>query len=238
MIRQRGGLILGLIIGLLVGLGLALAVALYVTKAPVPFVNKVPPRTADQDAAELERNRNWDPNAGLAGKSAPRPVEPASAPASTPGAALPPTAAKGPSLPSPTGRDPAAILAGGEVIAAPAAKPPAPKAAASAASGAVAGPGAAASAAAARSSRNTPDAFTYFVQAGAFQSSDEAEQQRAKLAILGVETKLVEREQSGRIVFRVRAGPYPKSGDAEAVRDKLIGSGVEAMLVRVERPPQ
>ena len=65
MTRQRGGLILGLIIGLLVGLGMALAVALYVTKAPVPFVNKVPPRTADQDAAEVERNRNWDPNAGL-----------------------------------------------------------------------------------------------------------------------------------------------------------------------------
>ena len=78
---QRGGLILGLIIGLLVGLGLALAVALYVTKAPVPFVNKVPPRTADQDAAEAERNKNWDPNAGLAGKQpAPKAADAASGP--------------------------------------------------------------------------------------------------------------------------------------------------------------
>ena len=59
---QRGGFVMGLIVGLLVGLALALAVALYVTKAPVPFVNKVQQRTPEQDAAEVERNKNWDPN--------------------------------------------------------------------------------------------------------------------------------------------------------------------------------
>ena len=42
---QRGGFAVGLIIGLLIGLALALGVALYVTKVPVPFVNKVPQRT-------------------------------------------------------------------------------------------------------------------------------------------------------------------------------------------------
>ena len=42
---QRGGFVIGLIIGLLIGLALALGVALYVTKVPVPFVNKVPQRT-------------------------------------------------------------------------------------------------------------------------------------------------------------------------------------------------
>ena len=41
---QRGGFAIGLIVGLLVGLALALGVALYVTKAPKPFVNKVPQR--------------------------------------------------------------------------------------------------------------------------------------------------------------------------------------------------
>ena len=51
--------------GLLVGLALALGVALYITKVPVPFINKVPQRTAEQDSAETERNRNWDPNAPL-----------------------------------------------------------------------------------------------------------------------------------------------------------------------------
>ena len=61
--KQRGGFAMGLIVGLLLGLGIALGVALYVTKAPVPFVNKLPQRTAEQDAQEAERNRNWDPNA-------------------------------------------------------------------------------------------------------------------------------------------------------------------------------
>ena len=40
--NQRGGFAVGLIIGLLIGLAMALGVALYVTKVPVPFVNKVP----------------------------------------------------------------------------------------------------------------------------------------------------------------------------------------------------
>jgi cell division protein FtsN len=66
--RQRGGTVMGIVVGLIVGLGLALAVAVYVTKVPVPFVNKVPGRTADQDAAEARKNRDWDPNAPLQGK--------------------------------------------------------------------------------------------------------------------------------------------------------------------------
>jgi cell division protein FtsN len=68
--RERGGFLLGLIIGLLVGLAGALGVALYVTKTPVPFLNKVPQRTAEQDAAEAERNKDWNPNAPLSPKSA------------------------------------------------------------------------------------------------------------------------------------------------------------------------
>src|SRR5207253_129043 len=70
---QRGGFVMGLIIGLMIGLAVALGVALYVTKVPVPFVNKVPQRTAEQDAAEAEKNKNWDPNSPLYGKNPARP---------------------------------------------------------------------------------------------------------------------------------------------------------------------
>ena len=73
----RGGFITGLVVGLLVGLGVALAVALYVTKTPVPFIDKLPQRTAEQDAAEAAKNKNWDPNAPLAGKNPARPPLPA-----------------------------------------------------------------------------------------------------------------------------------------------------------------
>ena len=54
---QRGGFAIGVVVGLLSGLVLALGVALYIAKVPVPFVNKVPGRTAEQDNAEAERNR-------------------------------------------------------------------------------------------------------------------------------------------------------------------------------------
>lgn len=204
---ERGGLVLGLIVGLLIGLALALGVALWVTKAPVPFVNKVPPRTAEQDAVEAERNKSWDPNAPLGGKPVPPRAVAASAPPAAPAASGPATA----KLPA---RDPAAILAGAAV--------PVPKAASGAADG--------------KSAKTGPDPFIYFVQAGAFQNSDDAEQRRAKVAMLGMESKLVEREQSGRTVFRVRIGPFDKQADADSAKDKLAAGDVEAVLVRIERP--
>jgi cell division protein FtsN len=53
--------------------------------------------------------------------------------------------------------------------------------------------------------------------------------------MLGVETRLIEREQSGRTVFRVRAGPFDKQAEADDLKGKLEGAGIEALLVRVER---
>jgi len=204
MKAQRGGFVMGLIAGLLLGLGLALAVALYVTKAPVPFVNKVPQRTPEQDAAETERNKSWDPNAPLANKPAAR----ASAPIPVPAVpALPPKAPAVAEPPKPA-RDPAAILSGQE-------PPPI--------------------AIAPRSAKPGVDPFIYFVQVGAFSKPEDAEQQRAKLAMLGYVAKVTEREQSGRLMYRVRLGPFDRKDDADAAQQRLAGNGVEAALVRVER---
>jgi cell division protein FtsN len=79
------------------------------------------------------------------------------------------------------------------------------------------------------------DPFTYLVQAGAYARTEDAEQQRAKLAMLGFEAKLTEREQSGRTMYRVRIGPFDKKVDAEAAREKLKGTGVDAALVTVQK---
>ncbi|RZJ12224.1 MAG: sporulation protein, partial [Acidovorax sp.] len=72
--QQAGGTIIGFIVGVIVGLGAALAVAVYVTKVPVPFLNKGNGRAADMDAAESQKNKNWDPNSPLYGKNPARPV--------------------------------------------------------------------------------------------------------------------------------------------------------------------
>lgn len=220
---QRGGFIIGLVIGLLIGLSIALGVALYVTKAPNPFVNKVQTRPPGQDAAEAERNRNWDPNSALAGKN-PAPVG-AAAPIAAPGV-LPPTSSLPPALTAPTVIDP--VLPN----AASAARPSRP------ASGAGAATSLAASAPSAKASQGLvagADPFSYFVQAGAFARGEDAEQQRARLAMIGVESKLTEREQGGRTVYRVRVGPFDKKEDADAAKEKLGDAGVDSALVRVQR---
>ena len=77
--------------------------------------------------------------------------------------------------------------------------------------------------------------FNYFVQIGAFRTNEDAESQRAKLSLAGVETKISEREQAGRTVFRVRTGPYSTRDDAEKTKAKLDGLGLETALVRVQR---
>lgn len=196
----RGGFAAGFVFGLLVGLAVALGVALYVSKVPVPFVNKVPQRSAEQDAAQTEKNRNWDPNAALAGKDARKPGS-------------------------------AAATASGATPSAGAANPVATTGATTGTTaGSVGDATAAASAVPA-----TVQPVNYFVQAGAYARSDDAEQQRANLGLLGMTAKVTEREQAGRTVYRVRVGPFERKEDADAAKERLAGAGVDAAIVRVQR---
>lgn len=198
----RGGFVMGVVAGLLIGLALALGVALYITKAPIPFINKVPQRTAEQDSAEAERNRNWDPNAALGGKAQPKPATPVASVASVAAqvASAPVVAAPtAPAASRPAAKDPAAILAG--------APTPTPVA----------------------------EAFIYFVQAGAYTRSEDAEQQRARLALQGQTAKITEREQAGRVVYRVRLGPFATRDEADALKTSLQEASLETQIVRVEK---
>lgn len=218
--RQRGGTFLGLILGAIVGLAVALAVAIYVAKVPVPFLNKAATRSTHQDAAEAERNRDWDPNAALRGRGAanmpapsggavaplpePAPIPaPATAPVLPPPAEVQPGAVAQPRAPAPS-TDPLGDLAAARSGLPPPAVAPA-------------------------------DPFAYFVQAGAFRAAPEADAQRARLSLLGVEARVSEREQAGRTVYRVRVGPLQNRDAAERVRERLEQNGFDAALVRVQR---
>ena len=68
-----------------------------------------------------------------------------------------------------------------------------------------------------------------------FSNQSNADAQRAKLAMLGWEARVSEREQSGRTVFRVRIGPFGKRDDADSLKGKLDGAGIDTTLVRVQR---
>lgn len=104
-----GGTLLGLIIGLVIGLLVALGVAIYVSKVPVPFMNKGTNRGAEPSAADAEKNKDWDPNAPLYGKN---PVKAADKPAddATPNPVLAPPAVVG-STPDHKSEDPLGDLA-------------------------------------------------------------------------------------------------------------------------------
>ena len=218
MNTQKGGTLLGLIIGALVGLGAALAVAVYITKVPVPFMNKGQSRSPDHDAAEARKNRDWNPNAPMYGKNPAKPSAVASAPVQD---VTPPAAA-----------------ASSPVAATPKTKAASASAAAAAAAAAAADPIgdlAKAKLATPPAAATGVDPFNYFVQVGAFRTPEDAEQQRAKISLMGLEARVTEREQSGRTVFRVRLGPFDKKDDAEKAKERLDGSGVETALVRVQR---
>lgn len=227
ILRQTGGTLIGFVVGLLVGLGIALAVAIYVTKVPVPFVDRGVSRKPEQDVMEAERNKGWNPNAVLGGKAVTGSV-PATGSETAGAISVPP--ADGEPLPAPTRSTPAA----GSTTATPS-KPAKASPTADPLGDLMQARTGTPTAAVTKGTATLADPFTYFVQAGAFKTPEDAEAQRAKLAMMGMAADVSEREQSGRTVFRVRVGPFSDKALAEATREQMEVNGVEAALVRVQR---
>ena len=176
----------GFVFGFLLGLALALVVALYVSRVPMPFMDRGVSRNAEADKAENERNKDWNPNAALnKGVQAPKPD------ASTDEGAI--------SIPAAV-IDPLARLLESKTTEAPV----------------------------------QPAVLErYAVQAGAFAAEADAQSQRARLVLLGVEAQVVAAEQNGKTVYRVRTAPVDQRFQAEAIQDRLKSGGLESALVRV-----
>ncbi|MGJ7522986.1 SPOR domain-containing protein [Variovorax sp. LT1P1] len=225
--RQRGNTVIGLIIGIVLGLGVALGIAVYVTKVPIPFMTKTQRGGAEQDEAEARKNRDWNPNAPLAGKPSARtpPEQPASVGPLNPAAPASPV----PAVVAPDARSAAASAARARPDTSVPAASSDPLGDLARARAGITAPATTTAAA------DGADPFVYFVQAGAFRSNDDAEAQRAKLSLMGVEARVTEREQAGRTVYRVRAGPFNKKDDADRLKSRLDSGGLESNLVRVQR---
>ncbi len=85
------------------------------------------------------------------------------------------------------------------------------------------------SATAAASGKNT-----YFLQAGAYQDESQADNLKAKLALLGVEA-IIQTAQVGDkgTWHRVRIGPYKSLDDLSQVRANLQQQGIETSIIKV-----
>ncbi|OLL33413.1 cell division protein [Burkholderia sp. SRS-W-2-2016] len=255
--KQTGGTFLGIVLGLIVGLAIAVVVALYITRAPTPFVSKVAPPAAQENGASQPQ---YDPNRPLQGKTPGQPVPQAAQPAppnTAPGQTnaqtqsgmleepqiveVPPTIgnSNGTAVAPKPAQDNNA-LANNAPASAPAKKPQTSSAPSATTAGSApktsSAPATTANNAAKPGSAAAPvpgDANTgYFLQVGAYKTAADAEQQRARLAFQGFESKVTQRDAGGVTYYRVRIGPFSKFEDMNSSRQRLSDAGVDTAVIR------
>ncbi|WP_241144346.1 SPOR domain-containing protein [Achromobacter xylosoxidans] len=225
---ESGSTLYGALAGLLLGLIVAAVVAFYVTKAPVPFVDRA---TRQGDAGKLPDPRQApDPNAGLYGRDGAAGSPPtgptATAPAPLPGAggtepsrksddlgaliATLPTSNNTPAAaPAPAASAPPTPIAKVAPTPAPAAKAPVASAAPSASANG-----------------------SYYLQAGAFRGQDDAESLKARIILLGLPVAVQKAEVNGKPINRVRVGPFARLDDMNRARGRLGENKIETAVVR------
>jgi cell division protein FtsN len=227
--KQTGGTFLGIVLGLIVGLAIAVVVALYITRAPTPFVEKITPPAASGTGII---DQQFDPNRALQGKSPGQPV-PQTAQIAPPNTAPGQSAAPQQNAPSGMLQEPQIVEVPPTVASmptnnaapapqtqTPANKPPL-----------LANVPPAASANGANAEANAG----YFLQVGSYKTASDAEQQRARLAFQGFESKVTQRVAGGATYYRVRIGPFSKFEDMNGTRQRLSEAGIDTSVIRLPK---
>lgn len=90
---------------------------------------------------------------------------------------------------------------------------------------------------AARAVKSQPEGGkdVYYIQAGSFQNPADADNQKARLAILGIDSSVEPTSVADKGTwYRVRLGPYTKIGELNRVRQMLAQNGIDANLVKLK----
>jgi cell division protein FtsN len=207
--KQAGGTLLGLIIGLIIGLSIAVAVAISIKSAPFPFSN----RLGKQDKLhEPTAGQASDPNKPLYGN---RNAAKEAAKDVVKQTDAEKAAASQRELPPP---DPQNNVKADT-------KPP------------VADKSRSEKPAADNTQKadNTDEKFTYYLQAGAFLEQTDAENTKARLALMGFSAKIAERQSDNGTLYRVRVGPFSQLETMNRIRSKLSDNGVDVAVVRIPK---
>lgn len=226
--RGGGGVMMGVIIGLIVGVAAVVGVVMYFNRAGTPFTNlQKMEHTASgaQGAATTQVlspgiSINEASGAGNGPVDAPPPpgqaealpaAPPATAPAAAPAGTAPSAAARPQQPPAAkTGKDGQRFdfykILPGQVDAVTSDDR--------------------AGAVSAHTDASTPK--KPYLQLGAFQNQDDADNLKAKLALAGIEATIQSVEVPGKgLVHRVRIGPFSRQEDIDRVRAQLRQNGIE-----------
>jgi cell division protein FtsN len=76
----------------------------------------------------------------------------------------------------------------------------------------------------------------YYVQAGAYSNQEEADNQKAKLALMGLEARVraADTTDKGR-VHRVRLGPFNEQEEVDEVLQNLKENGITATVIKLSK---
>jgi cell division protein FtsN len=73
------------------------------------------------------------------------------------------------------------------------------------------------------------------LQTGAYKNQDEAQRQKAMLAMQGLEALISERELDGATLWRVRVGPFVGQDAVTQTRSRLQSAGIPSTIIRINK---
>ena len=208
---QNGGTILGIIIGLVIGLSIAVIVAVMITKSSTPFTNKLGiTKSGDAPAMQLT-----DPNKPLYGSSAKEIMANANKQSDVGNGPGNPANSVGPvtnaasaqpavRLPDVVKQDQKEDLKTVKLLDT-------------------------------TTKKNDTDekAASYYLQVGAYRDSLDAESTRAKLALMGVESRISTTDADS--LYRVRIGPFDQTDSMNRMRAKLSENSIDVAVIKTPK---
>lgn len=81
-----------------------------------------------------------------------------------------------------------------------------------------------------------PGGVRYRLQAASYRDPRQAEETKARLALLGVSASVQSVNINGSTYHRVYVGPYTSAGEVERVKQQLASNGMQAITVRETTP--
>jgi len=81
--------------------------------------------------------------------------------------------------------------------------------------------------------RSVGDSASYLVQVASLRKASDAEQLKARLALLGIRANIRRVTINGKDYHRVRAGPYRDKREINKTRALLSSNGLQAMVIRL-----